>query len=132
MILGIGTDILEINHFKQTIRKTPVILQRIFTKNELEIAKKITSQQKKLTYFAKRFAAKEAVSKACGTGITVNISWKDIEITNTPEGMPVVKMSTKTKNFLQKKYKNKNLKILLSLSDEKSNAIAFAILTTKK
>ena len=131
MIFGIGTDIVDINHFKKVTQKTPSILKRVFTPNELKIAEKM-SPQRKLTYFSKRYAAKEAISKACGTGIIADISWQDIEITNTSEGTPVASVSRKANHFLEKKYKSKNLKILLSLSDEKSYAIAFAILTSKK
>ena len=130
MILGIGTDITEIRHFQDVIQKTPRLLERVFCLSELENAKK-TSVNKQLSFFAKRFAAKEAISKACGTGIGADISWQDIEIFNDSKGAPYVVLSPKVLSFLRQKFSVLHPEILLSLSDESSYVVAFAILIEK-
>ena len=130
MILGIGTDIIEIKRFQSILKKTPSVLNRIFTKTEIKIGEKL-SASKRHAYYAKRFAAKEAVSKACGTGIGNVISWKDIEISNLKSGEPVATLSQSAIISLKKKFKAKNLSLFLSLSDEKDYATAFAVLEKK-
>ena len=126
MILGVGTDIVEIAHFKKVWKKTPTILERLFTPNELA---RSLSLAKKEAYYAKRFAAKEALSKAFGTGICSEIGWQDIEISNDKKGTPVVALSPKACRFLQKKFKIKKPHIYLSLTDEKKYAMAFSVFT---
>ena len=127
MILGIGADIVEIKHFNSVVKKTPAVVQRVFTPKERQIADKL-SVSRKSAYYAKRFAAKEAVSKACGTGIGDKINWQDFEILNNMEGMPLATISSETLSFLQKKFKTKKIQIQLSLSDEKEYVLAFAVL----
>ena len=131
MILGIGTDIVEIKHFENVLQKTPRLLERVFCLSEIEKAKKIPPA-KQLFYYAKRFAAKEAISKACGTGIGADINWQDIEIFNDSAGKPGAFLSSKATSFLQKKYGKNHMEIALSLSDEKDYVVAFAILVEKK
>ena len=131
MILGIGTDIIEIRHFQDVIQKTPHLLERVFCFSELDSGRKLPPK-KQLAFFAKRFAAKEAVSKACGTGIGMDIGWQDIEIFNNKKGGPYVVLSPNALSFLQQKFSVSNPEILLSLSDESSCAIAFATLIEKK
>ena len=70
------------------------------------------------SFYAKRFAAKEALSKALGTGIRKGINFKDIEISNNNYGKPTIKLRGSTANFLKKKIKNKKYSIYLSLSDD--------------
>ncbi len=125
MILGIGTDILAIQHFKKTLTKTPALIQRVFT--EYEQKKAPRNKEKRTAYYAKRFAAKEAFAKACGTGIGTHLNWQDIEIRNDTHGAPFFKMSPKATAFILKKFKVKKFKSHLSLSDDE-NALAFAIL----
>lgn len=128
MILGIGTDIVDINRFKTILEKAPKILERVYTEKELKKAKKL-SGNKRVAYFAKRFAAKEAFSKTCGTGIGTDIGWKDIEISNDKKGAPVITLTKKAETFLKKKFKSKDIHIFLSLTDEKEYAMAFTLLT---
>lgn len=127
MILGIGTDIVKMKRFHEVMEKTPSILKRVFTPNEIMIAGKLTNV-KRYTYYAKRFAAKEAVSKACGTGIGKVISWQDIEISNLESGCPVATLSQNSTALLKKNFKAKRLHLFLSLSDEKDYTVAFAVL----
>ena len=108
MILGIGMDIVEIKHFQAVLKKNPAVLKRIFTKKEREISERL-SALKKSAYYAKRFAAKEAISKACGTGIGNVISWQDIEISNLASGMPIATLSKKATSLLKKKLKAKKI-----------------------
>lgn len=125
MILGIGVDTLNIKRFHKSMLRTPALEKRLFTKEELDLAPK--NRSKKWGYLAKRFAAKEAFSKACGTGICANISWKDIIVLNDELGKPYLKISPKAYQFILKKFKVKKITSHLSLSDD-TEAIAFVII----
>lgn len=128
MILGIGTDITNINHFKKVLKKSPAMIERIFTTSEIIYAKRLCITKKE-AYYAKRFSGKEAISKACGTGIGKSLNWKDIEILNDKVGAPTVNFSAKALTFLKKKFKTKTIKTFISLSDEEEYVLAFALLT---
>ena len=78
---------------------------------------------------SKRYAAKEALSKALGTGIRKGINFKNIEISNNKFGKPSIKLSGSTANFLKKKIKNKKYSIYLSLSDDEPWAQATVIIS---
>lgn len=109
MIKGIGTDIVEISRIqKMDLEK---FATKILTKSETINHQPLTSN-----YLAKRFAAKEAIAKAYGTGIGSALSFQDIEISNDENGKPLAKI------------KRQNLKIHLSIADEKTHAVAFAII----
>ena len=81
------------------------------------------------TFFAKRFAAKEALSKALGTGIRKGINLKNIEISNDNLGKPSIKLRGSTAIFLKKKIKTKKYSIYLSLSDDEPWAQATVIIS---
>ena len=129
MILDVGTDIVDIKRFKASVKKNPKILERLFTKKERERVARL-SEVKKMPYYAKRFAAKEAIAKACETGIGASVNWQDIEILNDKSGNPFVVLSKEAQQFLEKKFKSKSIHVFLSLTDEKDYAMAFVILTT--
>lgn len=117
MIFGIGNDIIEIERIASAIEK-PRFKERVFTVIELEqIAKKGNRKES----FAGRFAAKEAVAKAFGTGVR-GFELKDIEILNDDLGKPVVYL----KNSLSEKYAG--LTIELSISHCRDYAAAVAII----
>ena len=80
--LGIGVDIIDNLRIKKSILNKKFV-KRIFTKNEINISKKINN---KTSFFSKRFAAKEAFSKALGTGFRMNLNFKDIEVVNDKMG----------------------------------------------
>jgi len=82
----------------------------------------------KSLFFSKRFAAKEAFSKALGTGFSSNLNFKDIEITNDKKGMPRYVDNKKIIKIVQKIYKIKKFNSFLSISDEKDYSTAFAII----
>lgn len=91
MILGIGTDLANIERIAATIdRFGERFKTRIFT--EAEQAKAERRKDVAGTY-AKRWAAKEACSKALGTGLRMGISWRDMAVTNLPSGQPVMALS---------------------------------------
>ena len=124
-LFGIGTDIVQINRFKKSLNNNN-LLKRLFSKNE------ITNCRRKINAkncFAKRFAAKEAFSKALGTGISKGISFKEIIVLNEKSGRPFIRLIGKTKKITEKKFKKKKYKISVSLSDEKNYAVAFVTIS---
>ena len=126
--IGIGVDIIDNRRIKKSI-KNKNFLKRVFCSNELLKSKKISN---KTNYFAKRFAAKESLSKALGTGFKDGLNFKDIQILNNKIGKPYYLMNKKLKNFIKKKKKLKNFVLFLSISDERDHTIAFTIIQSKK
>ena len=123
-VLGIGVDIINNNRIKESI-KSSKFNSRIYSRNEIQLYKKTKN---KVAFFSKRFAAKEAFSKALGTGFSSNLNFKDIEITNDKKGMPRYVESKKIIKIVQKKYKIKKFNSFLSISDEKDYSTAFTII----
>ena len=122
-IIGVGTDIVK----KARIEKIWLEFgysfeKRILTKFEQQ---QLQSQANKPSYIAKRFAAKEAVAKALGTGFGGSVILTEIEIYNNNLGKPEIRLLGKTKAFANSIKVNK---IHLSLTDEKEYAIAFVVL----
>jgi holo-[acyl-carrier protein] synthase len=124
-IFGIGTDIVCVDRIKKSLTKKHFI-KRIFNEKEIVKCKKIN---KSINCFAKRFAAKEAFSKALGTGISNGINFNEIVILNKKSGKPYINIIGKTKKILNKKFKGKKSKFSLSLSDEKKYAVAFVTIS---
>ena len=92
MILGIGTDLANIDRIAGTIaRFGDRFLNRVFT--DREQAKAQSRPHNIAATYAKRWAAKEACSKALGTGLRMGIKWKDMAVTNLPSGQPVMQVS---------------------------------------
>jgi holo-[acyl-carrier protein] synthase len=119
-IKGIGTDIVEIKKLRLAYtRRGQTLLNKIFTDKEKKYCLKYKDP---LPHFAARFAVKEAIVKAFGTGFGKDISFKDIEMLNNSNGEPKINLSKK----LQKKFNNPN--ILISISHSESYAIAFCII----
>ncbi len=123
-ILGIGVDIIENNRIKKSIQNNK-FKTRVYSSNELKLSKNVKN---KVAYFSKRFAAKEAFSKALGTGFSENLYFKDIEIVNDKKGKPKYAKNKKIIKIVQKKYKIKKFNSFLSISDEKDYSTAFAII----
>ncbi len=123
-LLGIGVDIIK-NKRIYTLLKNKNFIPRTYSQNEIEISKKILNKQ---NYFAKRFAAKEALAKAIGTGFRDNLNFKDIEILNDQKGKPYYLKSKKIKNIINKRFKTKRFNIFLSISDEKDYSVAFTVI----
>ena len=125
-ILGIGVDIVENKRIQKSI-KNPLFKKRIYSFKELKQSNAVNN---KVAFFSKRFAAKEAFSKALGTGFRMNLNFKDIEIINDKMGKPNYVKNKKISKIIQKNFKIKNYKCFLSISDEKNNSIAFTIIST--
>tara|TARA_B100000424_G_C22622450_1_gene345757 strand:+ start:81 stop:464 length:384 start_codon:yes stop_codon:yes gene_type:complete len=122
---GIGTDIVKVNRMKKLI-KDKSFLKRIFDVAEI---KKCLKTKKSSNCFAKRFAAKEAFSKAMGTGISKGINFNEIVIFNEKNGKPLIKLMNETKKNVEKKFNKKKYKISVSLSDEDNYAVAFVAIS---
>ena len=123
-ILGVGVDLIKNSRIKILI-KSKAFIMRTYGKNEIKFSKKI---KKKSNYFAKRFAAKESLAKALGTGFRNNLNFKDIEILNDKLGKPYFVKSNKINNIVNKIFKVKEYNLFLSISDEKDYSVAFTIL----
>ena len=127
MIIGIGSDVIAVERIKRLLSwREKAFLQKILTKNEISLLDKV-SIVRLAGYVANRFAAKEAFSKALGTGIGQYVSFLDIEILKTSIGKPYFEFSDKLKNFLKENYGD-NIKIHVSMSNEAEYAQAFAII----
>ena len=124
-IFGVGTDIVKTNRIQKLLRRKN-ILEKLFNKEEIIKCKRI---KKTANCFAKRFAAKEAFSKALGTGISNGINFKEIVVLNKKSGKPYINLIGETKKILNKKFKGKKTKISLSLSDENRYAVAFVTIS---
>ena len=125
MIIGIGTDIIDTRRIKNVInRYGEKFKKRCFSNNEI-----IRSENRFNTSnsYAKRYAAKEACSKALGTGLAKGIFWKDVEVVNNKQGKPFIKLHNNALKRINKITK-KDYNIEVSLSDEKNYAIANVII----
>lgn len=132
-IIGIGTDIVKVSRIKKSLdRYGKKFAQRILHDNELHIFNQHDIDYKKgsisVHYLAKRFAAKEALSKALGTGIAKGISFDEIEVINNDEGKPELILHG-TAAEIAKKLGVENF--FISISDEKKYAIAYVTLEGK-
>ena len=124
-IFGIGTDIVKVKRLRKLINKK-TFLYRLFHYNEVL---RCNRTKNSLNCFAKRFAAKEAFSKALGTGISKGLSFNEIIVLNEKNGKPFIKLIDKTKKIVERKIKKKKFKISLSLTDEGSYAVAFVTIS---
>ena len=125
IIFGIGTDIISTIRIKNSL-KNKKFIKRVFNKKEILKCKKLN---KNVNCLAKRFAAKEAFSKALGTGISKGINLNEIVVLNKKTGKPYINIIGQTKKILKNKFKGKKTKISLSLSDEKKYAVAFVTIS---
>lgn len=122
-MIGIGTDIVEIARVERIWQRHGVRLAaRILTPGECE---RCLASAQPWRFVAKRFAAKEAISKCLGTGIGVQLSWQDLELQRDAEGAPLVQLSPRAGALAARRGGSR---VLVSLSDERAYAVAFAIL----
>lgn len=117
-IYGIGTDIIEIERIREAINRTDAFIRKVYSQKEIDYIKR-----KKHPYasFAGRFAAKEAISKALGTGVR-GFSLNDIEILNDGLGKPVVYLYGRIREVA------KDLKIQISISHSREYAVSTVII----
>ncbi len=123
MISGIGTDIVEVGRIRESVRRLgDRFLNRIFTANERRYFER---KMDAAPHIAARFAAKEALVKALGTGLTKGIEWKQIEVLNQKNGKPYIVLNGKIVEFFRK---SKSKHIHLSLSHTRDLATAQVVL----
>ena len=129
-IFGIGTDIVNIKRIEHSLKKHGFSFKnRIFSKKEISYCEK---KKNSSSFYAKRFAAKEAFTKALGTGIRKGVNLKNIEITNNAYGKPLILLKGNLSSYLKKKIKSSKYDIHLSLSDDKPWAQATVIISYNK
>ena len=129
-IFGIGTDIVNIQRMDKSLKKYGFnFKKKFFSKNEINYCEK---KKNSSSFYAKRFAAKEAFTKALGTGIIKGVNLKNIEISNNSKGKPYILLKGNLSNYLKKKIKSQNYDIHLSLSDDKPWAQATVIISYSK
>jgi len=124
-IFGIGTDIVEISRIKIALGKNKNFKKKMYSFFEI---KTTDTKFNKVASYAKKFAAKEAFSKALGTGISNGISFNEISIVNNSNGKPCIELLGKTKTIVSRILKKK-YKIFLSLSDEKKYALSMVVIS---
>jgi holo-[acyl-carrier protein] synthase len=123
VILGIGTDLCDVTRIAAALeRYGERFARRILVERELE---RFRRHSRPANYLAKRFAAKEALSKALGTGIRAPVNWHNIEIRNAPSGKPFFEPSARLQRLLEER----GIRIAhLTLTDERAMACAFVVL----
>ena len=127
MIFGVGTDIVEIERVEKALtRWGERFAEKILCPPELARFKK---HIKPAPYLAKRFAAKEAFTKALGTGIRAPANWHGVWVVNLPSGKPELQYTPALKDLLERK---KILHSHLTLTDERGLAVATVILECEK
>lgn len=125
-IIGIGTDIVQLERIETAVNKHGKrFAERILHTNELSI---YDDHSQPISYLAKRFSAKEAVSKALGTGIGKHVRLTEIETANDDQGKPVLKYYGVTQGYAEKSGVQDSF---ISLSDERDYALAYVMLTGK-
>ncbi|MDE3046380.1 MAG: holo-ACP synthase [Verrucomicrobiota bacterium] len=117
-VKGLGTDIIEISRMRQSIERHGLhFLNRLFTQREQDHCYKFSDP---VPHFAGRFAAKEALAKALGTGFGAQLAWHDVEVLNDDLGKPVVFLS----NTIQSRFDNPTLLVTISHCIEYATATA--------
>ena len=128
MIIGIGNDLIDITRIERTLERFgDRFIQRIFT--DVERAKSEKRRMRAASY-AKRYAAKEACSKALGTGFRRGVFWRDMGVINFPSGKPTMKLTGGALKRLQEIIpEGMEAQIDLTITDEPPTAEAFVIIS---
>ena len=122
MVQGIGTDIAKVQRFEKWV-KSPAMIERFFNQKERSEAK---SENARCEHYAARFAAKEAFSKALGTGIR-GFELNEVYITNNEDGKPSLNIEGNARKNMEERF-GKDCSVHVSLSHEKEYAIAFVVI----
>ena len=127
-LYGIGTDIVNIKRITAIIKKNNLFKKKVFSVNEIKFCDK---KNNIYSCYAKRFAAKEAFSKALGTGVSNGLIFREIIVQNDKKGKPSIKICGKSRKIVKTLLNNKQFNILLSMSDDKPFATAVVIISFK-
>lgn len=127
MIIGIGSDLIDIRRIEKTIERFGArFIERCFT--EVEQARSDRRKMRAASY-AKRFAAKEACSKALGTGLAQGVYWRDMGVVNLPSGKPTMKLTGGAAERLAAMTPaNATIAIHLTITDDYPLAQAFVVI----
>ena len=128
MIVGIGTDILQIPRLVASYQRTQGRLaERILGPEELSVfhERMARNESRGMAYLATRFAAKEAFSKAIGLGMRMPMSWRYMQTLNDASGKPVAHYRDRLQTFMEERHYHAQV----SISDEKDMAIAFVVVS---
>jgi holo-[acyl-carrier protein] synthase len=122
VIFGIGTDIIEVGRIENMVARGKQYLEAIFTEKEMEYCE---SKARRYEYYAARYAAKEAMMKAFGTGWRDGLTYLDIEIVHDELGRPQVDLH----GYARELFNHHQIsQVSISISHSKENAIAVIIL----
>ena len=132
MIVGLGSDLVDIRRIERTLNRFGErFIARIFTEEERQKAERRTESVRASTY-AKRFAAKEACSKALGTGFRRGVFWSDIGVINLPGGQPSLRLTGGAAARLAELVPaGMTARIALTITDEYPLAQAMVILSAE-
>ena len=120
MILGIGVDVVDVQRMKELlVDQGETFIHKVFTESERDYCER---KPRPYEHFAARFAAKEAVSKAIQTGWTGAFRWRDVEVSNDPNGAPRVSVKNDMAVLLE------GHKIHLTLSHSENTVVAFVVI----
>lgn len=123
MIIGIGTDLCEIARIQSAMRRFgDRFARKVLVDSELA---RLRTHAKPAAYLAKRFAAKEALSKALGTGIRYPVTWRRMGVVNLPSGRPTFRFESDLAAYLDRRGIRR---VHLSITDETGLAGAYVIL----
>ena len=121
-IRGLGTDIVAIERIATSLQKSPRLVERVLTPFEQQCFAELNQPER---YFAKRFAAKEAFSKAIGLGMRMPMTWRSLQTLNEPSGKPVTHYSGRLADFMLER----DWHAQVTVSDEQDMAIAFVVVS---
>lgn len=127
MIIGLGSDLIDITRVDKTLQKYGQrFVERVFTDIE---QKKSDKRRMRAASYAKRFAAKEAMSKALGTGISRGVFWRDMGVVNLPSGKPTMQLTNGAlKHLTEMMPEGHEPSIHLTITDDGPLAQAFVII----
>lgn len=131
MIVGIGSDLTNITRIEDSIKNYGErFINRIFSPDEVEemARRKNISKREYASMAAKRFAAKEACSKALGTGLQKGTFWRNMEVTHLPSGKPILKLSGNALDHARGICENCKINIMLTMTDDYPWAQAFVVI----
>ena len=129
MIIGIGTDLVDIRRIEKSIgRFGDAFCKRIFTENEQKLCNS-RAGNKRISAYAMRFAAKEACSKALGTGLRQGVFWRDMEVEHLPSGKPNMVLTGGALERLNALLGKSKSQVDVSLTDEYPYAMAVVIIS---